>query len=121
MNVFDASALLAYILGEEGADTVRTGLAEGGFCGAANWSEVAQKVRTRDGNWELAQTLLSSYKLIVEPVTQADAELAAKLWRAGTGLSLADRLCLALAERMDAVAWTADKAWSKSTRARQIR
>ncbi len=41
----------------------------------------------------------------------ADAEVAADLWRKGTGLSLADRLCLALGLRMDLPVATADAAW----------
>jgi PIN domain nuclease of toxin-antitoxin system len=121
VNVFDASALLAYLAGEDGAATVRTNLLGGGICGAANWSEVAQKVRASGGDWQLARTLLESYGLVVEPVGQADAEAAALMWQKGSGLSLADRLCLALADRLDAVAWTADRAWATSARARQIR
>jgi PIN domain nuclease of toxin-antitoxin system len=34
---------------------------------------------------------------------------------------LADRLCLALGERLDADVWTADQAWGMGTRIRQIR
>ena len=111
MNVFDASALLAYLGGEAGADLVRERLAEGGVCGAANWSEVAQKIRAAGADWGLARGLLQSYDLVIEPVTQVDAESAARLWRSGEGLSLADRLCLALADRLGATAWTADVQW----------
>jgi PIN domain nuclease of toxin-antitoxin system len=57
----------------------------------------------------------------VEPVTQVDAELAATLWRVGSGLSLADRVCLATGERLDAVVHTADSAWGVSGRIRQVR
>lgn len=111
MNVFDASALLAYLRGEAGADVVRDRLIDGGVCGAANWSEVAQKVRAAGADWGLARGLLLSYELQVEPVTLADAEAAASAWRVGQGLSLADRLCLALAARLAATAVTADLAW----------
>ena len=111
MNVFDASALLAYLRGEAGADVIRERLIGGGICGAANWSEVAQKVRTAGADWGLARGLLLSYDLRIESVTMADAEAAAALWRAGDGLSLADRLCLSLAARLDATVFTADLAW----------
>jgi ribonuclease VapC len=111
VNVFDASALLAYVTGESGADVVRAQLEVGGVCGAANWSEIAQKVRATGADWELVRGLLLSFDLTVEPVTETDAEAAARLWRAGSGLSLADRLCCALAARLDATAWTADTAW----------
>lgn len=121
MNLFDASALLCFLQGEEGADTVERELLAGGRCSAANWSEIAQKVRASDGDWELASGLLGSYDLTVESVTRADAEEAARRWRRGEGLSLADRLCLATATRLDAIVWTADRAWGASESIRQVR
>ena len=111
MNVFDASALLAYLRGETGSDTVREQLEHGGGCGAANWAEIAQKVRASGADWNMARGLLLRYDLTIEPVTTADAEAAALLWRAGEGLSLGDRLCLALAARVGATAWTCDAQW----------
>lgn len=111
MNVFDASALLAYLHGEVGTDVVHELLAEGGACGAAHWAEVAQKVHAAGAEWDLARALLLSYDLVVEPVTRSDAEDAAAMWRPGQGLSLGDRLCLALTERLGATAWTADAEW----------
>jgi len=121
LNVLDASAILAYLLGEQGADRVEDVMDEGAVCGAANWSEVAQKVRAGGRDWVLARTLLQSYGLTVEVVTQEDGEWAAGRWTRGEGLSLADRLCLALAERLDGTAWTADRAWGDEGRVRQIR
>lgn len=118
--VLDASALLAFLQGEGGADVVESRLGEGAVCGAANWSEVAQKVLAAGRDWNLARSLLASYELEVEPVTVDDAERAARRWRSGEGLSLADRLCLALAERSDLDAWTADTAWGSGGRIHQI-
>jgi ribonuclease VapC len=60
VNVFDASALLAFLRGEEGSALVEDGLRVGGVCGTANWSEVAQAVRAYGRDWELARALLSS-------------------------------------------------------------
>ncbi len=120
MTVLDASAVLAFLLGEPGAERVEAAL-DGGFIGAANWAEVAQKVRSAPADWGMARALLLSYSLAVEPVTSADAETAAALWRRGSGLSLGDRLCLALAERLDATVLTADRAWGESQRVKQIR
>jgi len=110
VTVVDASALLAFLQNEPGADRVEAALADASI-GAANWSEVAQKVIGRGGDWDLARALLRSYGLTIEPVTIEDAELAAKTWQAGNGLSLADRLCLALATRLAQTVLTADKAW----------
>lgn len=121
MTVFDASALLAFLQGEDGADTVDQALIDGGVCGAANWSEVAQKIRAAGRDWDLARALLASYDLAVEPVVAADAEWAARRWTRGDGLSLADRLCLALGHRLDVEVWTADQTWGSDGRVRQIR
>ncbi|WP_454301792.1 type II toxin-antitoxin system VapC family toxin [Salana multivorans] len=120
MTVLDASAVLAFLQGEPGSERVEAAL-ESGVIGAANWSEVAQKVHAAGADWDVARALLRSYGCTVEPVTIADAESAALAWRAGSGLSLADRLCLALAERLDAVALTADAAWGASERITQVR
>lgn len=121
MTVFDASALLAYLAGEDGADLVETAMEHGGRCSTANWSEVAQKVIAAGGDWDLSRALLLSFGIIPEPVTADDAEWAARRWRRGEGLSLADRLCLALAARTSEVALTADRTWGESESVRQIR
>jgi ribonuclease VapC len=121
VNVLDASALLAFLQGESGADIVEGALAEESCCGAANWSEVAQRIVASGGDWSLARALLQTFDLVVEPVTEADAEWAAIRWRKGEGLSLGDRLCLAVGRRLDATVWTADKAWGKVKGVKQIR
>ncbi|GAA3824038.1 type II toxin-antitoxin system VapC family toxin [Cellulomonas soli] len=119
--VLDASAVLAFITGEPGADVVEQALTGTTVCSVVNWSEVAQKVRAAGGDWSVASALLASYGLSPLDATTHDAEGAAALWQRGSGLSLADRFCLALASRLDAVALTADTAWGISERVRQIR
>jgi PIN domain nuclease of toxin-antitoxin system len=121
LNVFDASALLAFLQNENGGGTVERALDAGGMCGAANWSEVAQKLLAHGRDWNLAKALLLSYGLEVADVTAADAEWAAHKWRRGSGLSMADRLCLALGERLDATVWTADTDWPPDAGINQIR
>lgn len=121
MTVLDATALLAHLTGEPGGDEVEVALQSGARCSAANWSEVAQKVLAAGGDWDLARALLVSYGLAVEPVSAADAEWAARRWRRGEGLSLADRLCLALAQRTGEEVLTADRAWGSGKGIRQIR
>jgi ribonuclease VapC len=121
LTVFDASALLAFVQGEAGADVVEHALDAGGVVGAANWSEIAQAVRARDRDWPLTALLLRSYGLTIESVTADDAEWAAQRWRRGEGLSLGDRLCLALGERLDHDVMTADRRWGDGARLVQIR
>jgi PIN domain nuclease of toxin-antitoxin system len=121
VSVVDASAILAFAQGEEGAEQIEVLLEEGASCGAANWSEVAQKVVAAGRDWHLVRALLVSYNLNVEAVLEEDAEWAAGRWRRGEGLSLADRLCLALGERLDADVWTADTSWGSVGRVHQLR
>lgn len=120
-SVLDASAVLAFLQGEQGAEVVERHLLAGASCGTANWSEVAQKVRAAGRDWGLSRALLIGHGLVLEPVDEQDAEWAAARWRAGEGLSLADRLCLALADRLGVPAITADTAWGSGDEVHQIR
>lgn len=120
MIVLDASALLAFLQGEPGADRVEEAL-DDAVVGAANWSEVAQKVIARGADWGQAQALLASYGVRVEPVTQDDAERAALLWKPGSGLSLGDRLRLAVGQRLGTSVLTADRAWGETEGIEQLR
>lgn len=119
--VLDASAILAFLAGEPGADVVEQTVAGRAVCSVVNWSEVAQEVRDNGGDWSVAAALLASYGVSTMDAGVRDAEAAAALWQRGSGLSLADRFCLALAGRLDAVALTADTAWGSTGRVRQIR
>lgn len=121
MNLFDASALLCFLQGEDGAELVERKLVEGGACTAANWSETAQKLIAAGQDWGLVKALLLSYGLVVEPCLAEDGERAARLWRRGSGLSLGDRLCLATGERLGATVWTADTSWGSSDVVHQVR
>jgi len=119
--VLDASAILAFLQDEEGANVVEEHLVDDARCGAANWAEVAQKIRGAGRDWSLSRALLTSYGLVVENVTESDGEWAAARWRRGEGLSLGDRLCLSLAHRLEAPALTADFAWGQGEPVHQIR
>ncbi len=121
MTVLDASAVLAFLQGEDGAAAVEQALVAGAVAGAANWSEVAQKVIAHGGDWRLARALLLSHGLRVESVTADDAEWAATRWRSGEGLALGDRLCFALGERLGREVLTADRGWGSDSPIRQIR
>ena len=59
--------------------------------------------------------------MVIEPVTRADAEWAATFWQTHQNLSLADRLCLALADRLGAIALTSDAMWGTDAPVQQIR
>ena len=112
MFVLDASALLAFLHGERGAEFVRTRL-DGSCISAVNYSETVQKLIARDtdvdGMWEE----LAELGLGLEPFSRWQADLAGRLWlqTRSLGLSLADRACLALALDKSLPIITADRAW----------
>lgn len=108
--VIDASVVLAWLQDEPGSDEAEPLLTEG-IIGAANWSEVLQKARQHGAEPGAVGWLLSSFGVRVAEVTATDAERAAELWSRASSLSLADRLCLALALRLQLAAATADSEW----------
>ncbi len=108
--VVDASLVLAWLQDEAGSDEAEPLLMEG-LIGAANWSEVLQKARQHGVRAGVVARLLASFGLQVVDVTADDGQIAAELWRAGTSLSLGDRLCLALGLRLRLDVATADGAW----------
>lgn len=117
--VLDASAILAYLQDEPGADLVEAQLSNDAQCGAANWSEIAQKVLAGGRDWGLVKALLNSYGIQIEPVLGIDAGWAANRWTKGESLSLGERLCFSLGDHLDCVVLTADKNWGTSGRVSQ--
>ena len=112
--VFDASAVLAHLNNEHGADRVALHLGDAVIC-AVNYSEVVAKLVERGAGLSLIRPALSRYGLQIIPF---DADLAERTGalRARTkalGLSLGDRACLALAERSGLPALTADRIWKE--------
>jgi ribonuclease VapC len=113
LPLFDTSALLAFIYEEPGSDNVELHLSDGGMISAVNWSELGQKILHHNLGWANISQQLKAVGLIVQPVIEEDAEGAALLWEAGDGLSIADRLCLSMGQRLGVPIITADKAWAK--------
>lgn len=116
--VLDASALLAYLRDEPGAEMVTEAIAGGGAISTVNLAEVLATAATRGSDpAELVEKLvrrgLLEGTLAVVPFTTADAIEAARLrpLTRAEGLSLGDRSCLALARRLRAPALTADRTW----------
>jgi ribonuclease VapC len=112
--VLDASALLAFVNGEPGADKVASVLGEA-MISAVNFAEAAAKLTLRGGSADRALGELTEAELEVVDFDRALAlstGALAAVTRQG-GLSLGDRACLALAHRENAVALTADNAWKK--------
>ena len=116
--VLDASALLAHLRDEPGADVVAEAIASGAVISTVNLAEVFSRVADRGDDpvklaAELTQSGLLDGAITGEPFTAADAIDAGRLRSLprDAGLSLGDRACLALARRLDAPALTADTDW----------
>jgi ribonuclease VapC len=111
-TVIDASALLALLHAESGADIVAKAL-PGAVISALNLSEVIAKLDESGMPQKEIRSALSMLGLVVVPF---DEELA---YRAGVlrtptksaGLSLGDRGCLSLAQKLGFPALTADRSW----------
>jgi len=111
--VLDASALLALLGAEPGADAVAACLPNAAIC-AVNLSEVIAKLA------EAGMPEDAIHAALALPIRLVDFDEAlafrAGLMRPRTrslGLSLGDRACLALAGQLEAKAVTAESLWSK--------
>jgi len=108
--VLDASAVLAWLQNEQGADEVDPLLGDAAIS-TVNWSEVLQKVIQRGRDASEAGALLEALGVEVIPLTAEEAMFAAKLWLQAPSLSLGDCCCLALSRRLEAPAVAADRDW----------
>jgi ribonuclease VapC len=120
--VLDASALLAYLGNEPGADVVADAIAGGATISAVNLGEALSTLAVRGSDpAEVASGLtdrgLLGGAIAVEPFTTTDAIDVARLrpLTHSAGLSLGDRACLALGRRLSTPILTADQAWTGLT------
>ncbi len=113
--VLDASAVLAFLGGEAGAERVEPVLS-GARVSAVNLAEIIGKLAERGATEADLQSILGPLNLTVDPFEEDQAWIAGA-WRPATralGLSLADRACLALAASRGARAYTTDRRWKEA-------
>lgn len=114
--VLDASAVLAYLLGEPGEDVVAQVLESGlGVISTVNLSEVVAKLADVGMTRAEIEQVVDGLDLRVVAFTRAHALECAR-WRLMTrslGLSLGDRACLALAGELSLPVLTTDRAWAE--------
>jgi PIN domain nuclease of toxin-antitoxin system len=113
--VLDASAVLADIDGEPGADQVAQATKRSAGIAAANYAEVVSKLVARGMSPEAAAEVAMR---IDATVLEADRDraVAAGALHAGArsaGISLADAFCLALAAELKCPALTSDRDWAR--------
>lgn len=114
IHLLDASAVLALLQEEPGAERVEAVLA-GARIGIVNLAEVYSKLAEAGLTTEEATTSVGLLGLAVEPMDEAQALEVGRLrpLTRKQGLSLGDRSCLALAAQLDAVAVTTERSWSQ--------
>ncbi len=112
VHILDASALMAHLNEEPGAEVVEE-LAAGAAISSVNWCEAYGKLRTAGVDAALLNATMSQTGIAILPFDETDARNAGELAPITRrfGLSLADRACLALAARLGVPAVTADRAW----------
>jgi ribonuclease VapC len=111
--VLDASAILAVVFQERGAEKLTDQILDSAVLSTVNLAEVQtkliQKGYTPEDAWSDALLLESD----PEPFTAEQAKIAGTLIAKtqGYGLSLGDRSCLALAIALNAPVYTTEQAW----------
>lgn len=114
-EVLDASALLALLQSEPGADRVARALPDAAMS-VANLAEVAAKHVDLGLSAEGLVDRTEALGIRTHQVTREDVALQAAIRaadpRGRLGLSLGDRLCLALGMRLGVPVITADRAWT---------
>ena len=113
--ILDASALLAVLNQEPGADRLPPEILRDAACSTVNLAEVHGKLVDRGLSPEDAwESTLSPIREAVS-FSPEHARLAGDLIRQTRplGLSLGDRACLALGLALKAPVYTADRSWKK--------
>jgi PIN domain nuclease of toxin-antitoxin system len=111
--VLDASAVLALLNNEPGADKLTPELLSNAICSTVNLAEVQTKLVSEGGSPDEAwEDTLSPIREVM-PLTAEQARIAGSLvaQTRALGLSLGDRACLALGLALKAPVYTADKSW----------
>jgi len=124
--VLDASAVMALLHDEEGSSAVVEAIAAGTTICVVNWAEVLSKVAGEGDDPEQVASRLSvtgeEVVIWIEALTAADCMEVGRMRPVtkAQGLSLADRACLALAERLGVPALTTDREWARADVAAEV-
>jgi ribonuclease VapC len=111
--VLDASAILAVLFEERGAEKLTDEILEGAVVSTVNLAEVQTKLVRMGHDPEKAWVDALLLETPPEPYTADQARIAGTLVQKtqSFGLSLGDRSCLALAITLKAPVYTTEKIW----------
>jgi PIN domain nuclease of toxin-antitoxin system len=112
--ILDASALLAFLRKEPGADKV-AGVLSRACISAVNLVEAYGKMVEYGKPLVAVAYQVERLRIPVIPFDAEQAQVAASLWKATrpVGMSLGDRACLALAAKMSLPALTTEGEWGR--------
>ena len=112
--VLDASAVIALVRGEPGADRVAEYVGDA-LISTVTLQEVVKALLVRGFALDAARTMIDALQLEPRPHQVEDAYAAAMLWQAtkSKGSGLGDRTCMALAIAEGLPAITTDRAWGE--------
>ncbi|MGB9032841.1 MAG: type II toxin-antitoxin system VapC family toxin [Acidobacteriaceae bacterium] len=113
--VLDASAILAFLYEEPGAEKLTHELLAEARVSTVNVAEAATKLIQGGDDPSAVWRDLEFFFPAAEAFTVEQARTASKLvlLTRALGLSLGDRACLALAISLKAPVWTTDRSWKK--------
>jgi ribonuclease VapC len=111
--VLDASAILAIIFDERGAEKLTDELLKDAVASTVNLAEVQSKLIKKGYDLDEAWEDILSLVTAAEPFTREQAKIAGCLITKteSRGLSLGDRSCLALAIALNAPVYTTEQLW----------
>jgi len=119
MMVLDASAVLAWLQNEAGAKRVDQALYDGATINTVSWAEVlstlaGKGMAANEVIRQLAERGILYQLLTVDAGQPEDAAAVGDFYPVtrSAGLSLGDRYCLALGQRLGATVLTTDRAWA---------
>jgi ribonuclease VapC len=119
-HLLDASALLALVLGEPGAEKV-VPLLDSASIGSFTFAEMVTQLLQR--GVPDPETLVASLEIDINPEFSAKQAAACGRLHAATraqGLSMGDCVCLSMAEWGGQIAVTADRDWVEAMAGRKV-
>jgi ribonuclease VapC len=114
--VLDASALIAFLRREPGAEKVADVLPRS-CISSVNLAETLGKMVEHGKPLESTSYQIERLRIVVIPFDEEQARIAASLWKQTrrVGMSLGDRACISLALKTSLPAFTTEEIWAMAS------